>query len=341
MHKRQSVNTLFVLENNGRMQTKTVKHLWSHLHWLTVLHQQGSFTAAAAHLGVSKAAMSQHINELESAAGVALVQRTTRSVRLTEAGERLVAQTREPFETIATSFDSVRDLAAAPQGLLRVTAPVAFSRQQLVPRLPLFVQAHPGVQLELDMSDRLRPLAMDGYDLAVRHTNAPPETHVAWALCATRVVLVASPAHLARHGTPASPADLAHHPALHYPRGPAGATWTFVRPVTSMRRRGVPTVQAELMTVPITGPLAVNNSEALRDAAIADMGVALLPDFSAQSALQSGALVELLPHWKSTGAFGEGLYAIRPYAAHVPRSVHAFVAFLREAFGPGFSQLAP
>ena len=319
--------------NNRPMQEKTVHHLWSHLHWLTVLHQQGSFTAAAARLGVSKAAMSQHIAELESAAGVTLVQRTTRSVRLTEAGERLVAQTREPFERIATTFDSVRDLAAAPQGLLRVTAPVAFSRQQLVPRLPLFLQAHPGVQLELDMSDRLRPLAMDGYDLAVRHTNAPPETHVAWSLCATRVVLVASPAHLARHGTPASPADLAHHPALHYPRSPSGATWTFV----PTRRRGAHGAQAELVTVPISGPLAVNNSEALRDAALAGLGVALLPDFSAQSALHSGVLVEVLPQWKSTGAFGTGLYAIRPYSAHVPRSVRAFVAFLRDAFGPGFA----
>jgi DNA-binding transcriptional LysR family regulator len=320
------------------MKDKTVDQLWSHLHWLTVLHQQGSFTAAAARLNVSKAAMSQHIAELEAAAGVALVQRTTRSVRLTEAGERLVAQTREPFERIATSLASVRDRASAPQGLLRVTAPVAFSRQQLVPRLPHFLQAHPGVQLELDMSDRLRPLAMDGFDLAVRHANAPPETHVAWTLCATRVVLVASPEHLARHGHPASPADLAGHPVLHYPRsqgGHAGATWTFVRQAPSARRRSASA--AELVTVPISGPLAVNNSEALRDAALAGLGVALLPDFSAQSALQAGTLVALLPQWQSTGAFGGWLYAIRPYSPHVPRAVQAFVAFLREAFGPGFS----
>ena len=314
------------------MKTKTVEQLWSHLHWLTVLHQQGSFTAAAARLNVSKAAMSQHIAELEAAAGVALVHRTTRSVRLTEAGERLVAQTREPFERIALGLAGVRERAGAPQGLLRVTAPVAFSRQQLAPRLPVFLQAHPGVRLELDMSDRLRPLAMDGYDLAVRHTNAPPETHVAWALCATRVVLVASAAHLARHGTPAHPAELASHPALHYPRSPSGSTWTFV----PARRRGG---TAALVTVPVSGPLAVNNSEALRDAAIAGLGVALLPDFSAQSALQSGALVELLPLWKSTGAFGETLYAIRPCSPHVPRAVQVFVAFLREAFGPGFARV--
>jgi DNA-binding transcriptional LysR family regulator len=322
------------------MKEKTVDQLWSHLHWLTVLHQQGSFTAAATRLNVSKAAMSQHIAELEAAAGVALVQRTTRSVRLTEAGERLVAQTREPFERIATSLAGVRDRAGAPQGLLRVTAPVAFSRQQLVPRLPAFLQAHPGVQLELDMSDRLRPLAMDGFDIAVRHSNAPPETHVAWTLCATRVLLVASPAHLAVHGTPATPADLAGHTALHYPRspgGPAGATWTFVRAASAARRRGAASAQATLVTVPITGPLAANNSEALRDAAIAGLGVALLPDFSAQSALQAGTLVELLPQWQSTGAFGEWLYAIRPYSPHVPLAVQAFVAYLREAFGPGFS----
>lgn len=316
------------------MKSKTVDQLWSHLHWLTVLHQQGSFTAAATRLNVSKAAMSQHIAELEAATGVALVQRTTRSVRLTEAGERLVAQTREPFERIATSLAGVRDRAGAPQGLLRVTAPVAFSRQQLVPRLPAFLQAHPGVQLELDMSDRLRPLAMDGYDLAVRHTNAPPETHVAWTLCATRVVLVASPAHLALHGTPATPAELARHPALHYPRSPSGATWTFV----PARRRGA---AAALVTVPVSGPLAVNNSEALRDAALAGLGVALLPDFSAQSAMQSGSLVELLPQWKSTGAFGEWLYAIRPYSPHAPRAVQAFVGFLRGAFGPGFALHTP
>jgi DNA-binding transcriptional LysR family regulator len=316
------------------MNSKTVEQLWSHLHWLTVLHQQGSFTAAAARLNVSKAAMSQHIAELEAAAGVALVQRTTRSMRLTEAGERLVAQTLEPFERIAASLAGVRERAAAPQGLLRVTAPVAFSRQQLVPRLPQFLQAHPGVQLELDMSDRLRPLAMDGFDLAVRHANAPPETHVAWALCATRAVLVASPGYLARCGTPVTPADLSRHPALHYPRNQprsgGGTTWTFV----PARRRGA---APALATVPVAGPLAVNNSEALRDAALAGLGVALLPDFSAQGALQAGTLVELLPQWKSTGAFGATLYAIRPYTPHVPRAVQAFVTFLREAFGPGFA----
>src|SRR6187402_805981 len=101
------------------METIKVESLWTHLHWLTVLCEQGSYTTAAARLGVSKAAMSQRIAELERAAGVSLVQRTTRSVRLTEAGQLLVDDMRTPFEQIAHSFAGVRDLAGVPTGLLR------------------------------------------------------------------------------------------------------------------------------------------------------------------------------------------------------------------------------
>ena len=130
--------------------------LWQHLHWLTVLAEQGSFTAAAARLNVSKAAMSQRIAELEQAAGVPLVRRTTRSMQLTEAGARLVDETRGAFAQIAQGFAGVRDLAEVPRGLLRVTAPVAFARQQLVPRLADFLRVYPEVRLELVLSDRLR-----------------------------------------------------------------------------------------------------------------------------------------------------------------------------------------
>ena len=105
------------------MEQQKIEQLWGHLHWLTVLSQQGSFTAAADRLGVSKAAMSQRVAELERVAGVALVRRTTRSVRLTEAGQRLVDDTRASFEHIAQCFAQVRDAAGAPRGLLRVTAP--------------------------------------------------------------------------------------------------------------------------------------------------------------------------------------------------------------------------
>ena len=317
--------------NNRTMQDQKTSELWSHCHWLTVLSEQGSYTAAAARLGVSKAAMSQRIAELERVAGVPLVQRTTRSVRLTEAGQRLVDQTRAAFEQISQSFAQVRDLAAAPQGLLRVTAPVALARQQIVPLLPDFLRQYPQVRIELNLSDRLSSLATEGFDLAIRHTAHPPDTHVAVQLCATRSVLVASKAYLRRAGTPQQPADLAAHNCLHYPRPQERPAWTFepAGPLTSGSAR-------ERVTVQVSGSLAANNSEALRDAALAGLGITLLPDFSALAALQAGKLVAVLPGWAPVGSFADRIYAIRPYAAHVPRAVSLFVDYLRGALRKGF-----
>lgn len=305
------------------MDAEKTAGLWTHLHALAVLGEHGSFTAAAARLSISKAAMSQRIAELERAAGVPLVRRTTRSVRLTEAGQRLADGTRGAFEDIAQRFAAVRDLAAQPQGLLRVTAPVAFARQQLVPRLPEFLRAHPQVRLELDLSDGLRQLAVEGFDLAVRHTAAPPETHVAWKLADTRSVLVASRAYLRRRGTPARPDDLRAHDCLHYPRPGEQPGWTLLS-------------DGQRVIVPVAGAFAANNSEALRDAALAGLGIALVPDFSAQAALRAGQLQPVLAHWEVEGQFSQTLYALRPYSAYVPRAVEALVAYLRRAFAQGF-----
>jgi DNA-binding transcriptional LysR family regulator len=315
------------------MNEQKITELWHHLHWLSVLAQQGSYTAAAARLGVSKAAMSQRIAELERAARVSLVQRTTRSVRLTEAGQRLVDDTRASFEQIEQSFAQVRDLAGVPSGLLRVTAPVALARQQLAPRMTDFLRQYPDVRVELDMSDRLSSLATEGFDLAIRHTARPPDTHVAWTLCHTHSVLVASKAYLRRAGTPQTPTDLQAHNCLHYLRAQETPTWTLAHVSARSKTKGKDT----RVTVPVTGQLAANNSEALREAALTGLGIALLPDFSAQAALQQGKLVQVLPDWMPVGAFAEQLYAIRPYSPHVPRAVTAFVDYLRLTLAQGFA----
>ncbi|MFM7026511.1 MAG: LysR family transcriptional regulator [Limnohabitans sp.] len=311
------------------MDVQKITALWGHLHWLSVLAQQGSYTAAAARLGVSKASVSQRIAELERTARVPLVQRTTRSVRLTEAGQRLVDDTRASFEQIAQSFEQVRDMAAQPSGLLRVTAPVALARQQLMPLLTDFLRQHPQVRIELDMSDRLRSLATEGFDLAIRHSERAPDTHVAWALCGTASVLVATRAYLRRTGMPGVPADLQQHNCLHYPRTQEMPVWNFT-PVKSARGR-------ETVNVPVRGSLAANNSEALREAALAGAGIALLPDFSAQAALRKGQLVPVLSDWQVDGGFGRHLFAIRPYTPHVPRAVSALVAHLRQGLAGGFA----
>jgi DNA-binding transcriptional LysR family regulator len=321
---------LFSWVNNKNMDAQKVEGLWTHLHWLTVLAEQGSYTAAAARLGVSKAAMSQRIAELERVAGVALVQRTTRSVRFTEAGQRLVENTRREYELIAASFATVRELAGVARGLIRVTAPVAFVRQHLVPKMSAFLAENPEVSVQLEVDDRLSPIASGGFDLAIRHSAQAPETHVAWKLCDTDSVLVATPAYLQRHGVPQTPMDLSSHNCMCYPRAPGTGYWSF-------KRRKTGKVDTRPVTVLVDGSFSANNSEALRDAALDDIGIALVPDFTAQAAVRAGKLVVLLPDWRPSGAFAKQLYVVRPYTRQVPRAVELFVTYLRATFADGFS----
>lgn len=320
------MTSLFTLVNNAVMSADAPP--WAHVHLLGVVAQLGSYTRAAERLGLSKAAVSQRVAELERAVGVPLLARTTRSVRLTDAGQRLVQDTAGPFAQIAQSLAAVRDLAASPGGVVRLSAPVALGRQHVAPQLELFLRAWPQVRVELELSDRLVNLAHEGFDLAVRHTSAPPENHVAWPLCRTQTLLVAAPAYLKRHGTPLSPQDLAAHAALPYLRaGPA--VWAFERPAPG---GGEP----ERVQVTVQGPLHANNSEVLRDAVLSGLGIALLPDFSAVAALRAGRLRALLPGWQPVGFFGDAIWALRPWSPQVPRAVRALVEHLRGALAPGF-----
>lgn len=310
------------------MSERHLSPVLSDLQLLTVLAATRSYTQAARRLGISKASASMRISELERAAGVPLVRRSSRSVALTEAGQRLVEQVEPAFARIAEGFAGVRDLVGAPRGLVRVTAPVAVGRQLVAPLLPAFLQAYPEIRLELELGDRLSNLAQEGFDLAIRHTQAPPETHVAWPLCGTRSWLVASPAYLAQHGTPSHPADLAAHRCLAYLRGGGTQRWGF--------ERAAPRRRPERVDVVVEGPFKANNSELLREAALGGAGLALLPDFSCAAALRDGALVALLPGWRPVGFFGERIWAIRPFVGtQVPRAVQCLVDFLRERLGGG------
>ena len=213
-------------------------------------------------------------------------------------------------------------------------------------------------------------LANEGFDLAVRHTSAPPETHVAWVLCDTRSVLVASPDYLQRRGVPAHPSDLTTHDCLLY-LGEHAGSWTFVRAARNNKRKS-----DERVGVNISGSLKANNSEVLRDALLAGLGIGLLPDFSLPqgdaptlvasrtalppggalrlrsgktgsaapagkdevSTLFSSPLVQVLPDWQVQGFFGERIYALRPWSAQVPKAVQCLVEHLRESFAGGFGR---
>lgn len=302
--------------------------LWSQLQALVALARLGSFTQAAQRLGLSKAAVSQRVAELERHLGQQLVQRTTRSVRLNEAGQRLVEQAEPGLALLSRSLQEARDAAGAPRGLLRVTAPVALGRQHVAPALIGFFERYPALRVELDLSDRLVPLAQEGFDLAIRHTSQPPETHVAFRLCASRALLLASPDYLARAGVPTHPADLARHRCLPYLR-PGAAQWLF-------ERRADTEGAAERLRVPVQGVMRAGNSEVLRDAALAGLGVALLPDFSAGDAMRDGRLVEVLADWRVVGFFGEAIYAIHPWSSHTPQGVRLLIDHLKAALRPGF-----
>ncbi len=301
--------------------------LWSQLQALIAVARLGSFTKAAQRLGLSKAAVSQRVADLERHLDQQLVQRTTRSVRLSEAGLRLVEQAEPGLALLNRSLSEAREAAGTPRGLLRVTAPVALGRQHVAPALPAFFERYPELRIELDLSDRLVPLAQEGFDLAIRHTSAPPETHVAFKLCASRALLTASPAYLARAGVPRHPAELAQHRCLPYLR-PGPAQWFF--------ERGAGGGTPERIRVPVQGLFRASNSEVLRDAALSGVGIALLPDFSAGEAVREGRLVEVLPEWRPVGFFGDAIYAIHPWSSHTPQGVRRLVEHLKGVMDGGY-----
>src|SRR5690625_1127527 len=299
------------------------ERLWTHLHSLIILAQQGSFTAAARRLNVSKATVSLRITELEQSLGVRLVHRTIRSIQLTDAGQQLVEQTQAAYQHISSELKSVESRAHNPKGLLRVTAPVALTQQYIIPGLPRFLKQYPEIQIELEAEDRIVSLSSEGFDLAVRHTKEISDTLVAWRLAETYPVLIASPEYLENHGPINHPSDLTQHEILHYPRQKnTPSMWSFV-PIND---------DQEPISIPIQPRFAVNNSQMLTSMAKADLGIALVPDFSAKSGFISQELLPVLPDWRVLGHFGTSIFAVRPYTAQIPQSVRLLVRFLQKLF---------
>lgn len=312
------------------MSTRDFEAALPDLHMLTVIAETRSLTQTARRLGVAKSSVSMRLKDLERSIGVPLVRRTTRSITLTAAGEQLVEETRASFVHIERGIAGVKDLAGAPRGLVRMTAPVALGRQHIAPAIPALLERYPELRLELDLSDRFVNLSQEGFDVAVRHASRVPESHVATVLCETRSVLLASPKYLARRGVPQHPSELARHECLLYLRDGGAPSWSFER--RERRARG-----SERMSVPVRGPLRANNSEVLREAAAAGMGVGMLPDFTAWSGAEPRDLVPVLPQWRAVGFFGERLQAIRPWSPRTPRAVQCVIDHLRDTFSRGFA----
>jgi DNA-binding transcriptional LysR family regulator len=238
----------------------------------------GSYTRAARAMGSSKSAASKAVARLERRLGARLLHRTTRSLALTEAGRALEARAARMVEEAGAGAEAVAALASAPLGTLRVNGPVVFGEMRIAPALPALLLRHPGLRVELVLDDRLVDAAASGWDVVVRIAPLADSTLAVRKLARDRRVVAASPAYLARRGTPRTPDDLRGHDCLHYTNVSRAAEWRFKGPVS----------------IATTGAIEANHGLALREAAVAGAGVGVFPEFMVAAELREGRLVELL-----------------------------------------------
>lgn len=281
--------------------------------------EAGTFTGAAQRLGWSKSMVSRRIAELEDRLGARLLNRTTRRLSLTEAGDAYYRRCARILAEIDDAEDEIARLSAEPRGTLRVNAPMSFGTQHLAPAIAGFVGRYPQVRIDLTLDDRFVDLIDDGVDVAVRIGVLADSSLIARRLAPSHVVLCASPAYLARRGVPERPADLAAHDCLLYSNAVSVDQWQF------------PGADGAAETVRVRGPMVANNGDVLREVAIAGLGIARLPTFIVADALADGRLRPLLCRHRLPET---PIHAVYPHSRHLSTKVRAFVDFLAERFGP-------
>lgn len=287
------------------------------LAFIKVVDAKG-FTAAADRLGLSKSVVSRRITELENRLGARLLNRTTRRLSLTEVGQAFYERCTRILADLEEAEMAVADLHAAPRGRLKVNAPVSFGLLHLAPAIADFLERHPAIEIDIDLNDRYVDLVDEGYDVAVRIGRLRDSTLIARRLAPAHRVVCASPGYLARNGSPVTPEDLMRHNCLLYTNVPAAEQWTFQ-------------VDGETRTVRVSGNLRTSNGDLLRAAAIAGVGITVLPTFLIGDALQAGTVRCLLPEYYGGGST---VYAVYPQNRHLSPKVRAFVDFLAGRFGP-------
>lgn len=285
--------------------------------------RSGSFVAAADALGMSKAAVSRHVGELEARLGVRLLHRTTRRLSLTEEGQVFQTRCQEILSSVDEAEDEISSQTGTASGQLRISAPTTYGVRHLAPLWGAFRAQHPNVTLDITLADRVVDLIEEGYDLAVRIGELANSSLVSRRLASTRILLCASPRYLELHGTPRHPHDLAAHSILAYSYWSGRDEWRFTGP------DGPVTVRTQPW-------LTTNSGEICQAVALAHQGVILQPSFVVEDDLAAGRLVELMPKFKSVEL---GIYAVYPTRKHVPAKVRALIGFLVEALGEGGGQL--
>ena len=304
------------------------------LHAFVAVVEHGSFAAAARATGASNAAVSKNVRELEADLGVRLFHRTTRTMRVTDAGALYYERMRKLLGEMAEADDAVSGFASDPTGRLRVTAPMSIGLLRLAPLIPRFLTEHPGITIDLRMDDDKNDLVHGGFDLAIRGTAALPDsTLISRKLADLTHVLIAGRAYADRLDGLNEPDDLAAHPCLLYANADRPDRWTLRRTAGNHAGNG----KAEELTVRVAGPLVANNSLAIRHAVLAGTGIALMPRLYVEDDLVSGAVLSVLEGWSP---IDQSVFAVYPPGPTVLPRVRAFIDFLARHLR-GFEAMTP
>lgn len=284
----------------------------------TAVVDAGSFAGAADKLDLSRGMATRYVAQLEGHLGVRLLNRTTRKLSLTEAGNDYYERAAQVLNMVEEAQSSVAHDVSVPRGTLRVTSSHAFGVRHLGWAITEYLQQYPGVQVDVTLNDRMVDLVEEGFDLGIRVAEKIDPGLVARKLTRARIVACASPGYLKKHGTPTLPEELVDHNCLSYAYVSLPNEWHF-------RRQGV---QRKVL---VSGDLRGNSGDILRNAAIEGLGVILQPTFLVYEALREKKLVRILPDWEADELT---VFAVYPNRKFLPAKVRSFIDFLAARFGP-------
>lgn len=277
----------------------------------------GSFTAAAERLGISKALTSKYVGQLEEHLGVRLLNRTTRQLNVTEAGQAYYQRCRQLLEEFDELEAAIQDQQEAPRGSLVVAAPTTFGEMYLTRAVADYLDQQPGVSVELVLADRFVNIVDEGFDLAVRIGELADSSLIARRLAPARIAVCAAPVYLAQAGTPTDPRELESHTCVIDTNFHAADHWPFQK-------------HGRRFSVKVNGRFRVNNAVAAREMMLAGQGIGLCPTYVIGNELRNDRLKILLQEYE---VFEHGIYAVYPHNRHLAAKVRTFVDFLVQRFG--------
>ena len=286
------------------------------LHAFTRVAESGSFSAVAREMGTTQPAVSRQVAALEDHLGARLLQRTTRSLTLTEDGRDLLGHAARVLEAVSEAEAAIGRGRAEPVGLVRIGSSVAFGRLYLAPRMGILLDRHPQLQVELSLTDAVVDLVHDGLDMSVRVGEVADQTLIARRIGSAVRQVVASADYLARRGEPQHPSELVDHECIIFTRRANAVDWRFDGPDGAC-------------TVRVSGRFRSDSGEAVREAVLAGIGISVLPAWLFPRAIVSGAVRPILTAWASPSA---PIQAVYPSRRHLAPRTRAVIDFLVEQF---------